>query len=105
MLQTELLETFNKLPESLQQEVLHFAEFLAEKHNKALSEVEPPKKKRQAGALKGKIWMADDFDEPLELVPTEEKPGKRGIFGVWKGKIKMADDFDEPLEEFKEYME
>ncbi len=31
MLQATLLETLNKLPESLQQEVLHYAEFLAEK--------------------------------------------------------------------------
>ena len=25
-----------------------------------------PKKDRKAGCLKGQIWMADDFDEPLE---------------------------------------
>lgn len=78
MLQTELLETFNKLPEPLQKEVLHYAEFLAEKCIK---------------------------DSPENGQTTEGKPGKRGIFGIWKGKIKMADDFDEPLEEFKEYME
>lgn len=77
MLQTELLETFNKLPESLQQEVLHYAEYLAEKYK----------------------------DLPENGQATEEKLGKREIFGIWKGKIKMADDFDEPLEEFKEYME
>lgn len=77
MLQTELLETFNKLPESLQQEVLHYAEYLAEKYK----------------------------DLPETGQTTEGKPEKRGIFGIWKGKIKMADDFDEPLEEFKEYME
>ena len=27
---------------------------------------EPPKKNRQFGRLKGKIWMADDWDAPLE---------------------------------------
>lgn len=77
MLQTELLETFNKLPEPLQQEVLHYAEFLAKKCK----------------------------DLPENEQTPEEKPGKRGAFGILKGKIKMADDFDEPLEEFKEYME
>jgi len=25
-----------------------------------------PKKKRKIGCLKGQIWMAEDFDEPLE---------------------------------------
>jgi hypothetical protein len=25
-----------------------------------------PAKKRKAGLLKGKIWIADDFDAPLE---------------------------------------
>lgn len=27
---------------------------------------EPQKKTRKAGSAKGLIWMADDFDEPLE---------------------------------------
>jgi prevent-host-death family protein len=26
----------------------------------------PPLKKRRLGGLKGKIWIADDFDAPLE---------------------------------------
>ncbi|XGV96180.1 MAG: DUF2281 domain-containing protein [Leptolyngbya sp. BL-A-14] len=66
MIQPDLLEALHKLPESLQQEVLHYAEFLAQKYPQAAIESEPSKKKRQAGALKGKIWMSDDFDEPLE---------------------------------------
>ena len=28
--------------------------------------VKPPSGKRKLGMLKGKIWMADDFDEPLD---------------------------------------
>jgi len=28
-----------------------------------LKKYEPPKKKRQGGQWKGKVWMADDFDE------------------------------------------
>ena len=27
---------------------------------------DPPKKTPQPGCMKGKIWMADDFDAPLE---------------------------------------
>lgn len=68
MLQTELLETFNKLPESLQQEVVHYAEFLSQKHTQTLTGTEQPKKRRQAGAMKGVfvLPLPDDFDEPLE---------------------------------------
>ena len=35
---------------------------------KAVAELRPlsePRPKRQAGQLKGKIWMSDDFDEPM----------------------------------------
>lgn len=65
-LQTTLLETLNKLPEPLQQEVLHYAEFLAEKYAKTTPQAEAPKKHRQAGTMKGMFIMSDDFDEPLE---------------------------------------
>jgi len=66
MIQTDLLEALQKLPESLQQEVLHYAEFLVQKYPQDSTTAELPKKKREAGALKGKIWMSDDFDELLE---------------------------------------
>ncbi len=66
-----LLEKINALPESLQTEVEHYVEFLLSKYSQ-----NPPtneetqsddKKKRDGfGILKGKIWMSDDFDEPLE---------------------------------------
>lgn len=35
MLQTTIVETLNQLPESLQEEVLHYAEFLADRYQKA----------------------------------------------------------------------
>jgi len=60
----------------------------------------PPKR----GGWEGKTWMAEDFDEPLELLP--EKPAKLPFGrGCMKGKMWMADDFDAPLEDFREYME
>ena len=31
-----------------------------------LEEIPSQKKRRVAGGLKGKIWMSDDFDEPLD---------------------------------------
>ena len=66
MLETTILEKLEKLPESLKQEVLHYTEFLMEKYAKQLQQEQPQRKKREAGLLKGKIWMSDDFDEPLE---------------------------------------
>lgn len=65
MVHPTILEKLEKLPEPLQTEVLHYIEFLLEEYAKQ-SPVETPRKKRKAGLLKGKIWMADDFDAPLE---------------------------------------
>jgi hypothetical protein len=65
MVQSAILEKLEQLPESLQTEVLHYIEFLAEKYAKQAS-TQAPQKKRKAVLLKGKIWMAEDFDAPLE---------------------------------------
>lgn len=66
MSDTEILESLKQLPDSLQQEVLHYIEFLKSRY--ATPEPQPTQsKKRQAlGAWKGKIKMTEDFDEPLE---------------------------------------
>ena len=64
-----LLEKIHTLPESMQIEVEHYVEFLLSKYaqpEEAETGTEAPRKRRQAGILKGKIWMADDFDAPLE---------------------------------------
>jgi hypothetical protein len=67
MVQSTLLSKLEALPESLQTEVLHYVEFLAERYAKVEANDLVSKKKRGAlGSLKGKIWMADDFDAPLE---------------------------------------
>lgn len=66
MLQTEILESLQQLPESLQQEVLHYIEFLKTRYAQPESQPEKPKRRRARGALKGKIIIADDFDAPLE---------------------------------------
>ena len=58
------------------------------------------------GCMKGKIWMADDFDAPLYLTedPLHATPPRVPQPGCMKGKIWMAEDFNAPMEEFKEYM-
>lgn len=66
MIQPTLLEKLEALPESLQKEVLHYAEFLLEKYASSSPQEAAAVKKRKAGLLKGKIKMADDFDAPLE---------------------------------------
>lgn len=68
MLKTTILETINKLPESLQEEVLHYAEYLAQKYAKTQPSAEMTKKTRKAGTMKGTfvLPLPDDFDEPLE---------------------------------------
>ncbi|HBQ98297.1 MULTISPECIES: DUF2281 domain-containing protein [unclassified Roseofilum] len=66
MIQPVILEKLETLPESLQIEVLHYIEFLSERYIEKKVEPEVQQKKRRAGLLKGKIWMAEDFDAPLE---------------------------------------
>lgn len=58
-----ILRELHNLPEALKVEVLHFVQFLKQETKKS---DKSPRPKRQAGMLKGKIWMAPDFDAPLE---------------------------------------
>lgn len=65
MIEATILEYLQRLPDSLQQEVLHYTQFLLETHTKSTSQSQ---KKRQAGFLKGtfSLPLAEDFNEPLE---------------------------------------
>jgi mRNA-degrading endonuclease RelE of RelBE toxin-antitoxin system len=58
----EFLEKVKQMPPDYQQEVKDFIEFIFEK------KIEPShsKKERKSGQLKGKVWMSDDFIEPME---------------------------------------
>ncbi|MEL6696956.1 MAG: DUF2281 domain-containing protein [Bacteroidota bacterium] len=52
------------LPEDLQQEVMSFLEYIRYKQKQ---KEESSKKTRGGyGIIKGKVWMAEDFDAPLE---------------------------------------
>lgn len=68
MIQPVILEKLEELPESLQTEVLHYIEFLIDKHAKHSTQAESIKKRRVAGTMKGMfvLPLPDDFDEPLE---------------------------------------
>ena len=58
---SELITKLQTLPPQQQQQVLDFVEFLAQKYAQA----EETPKKRVMGLHKGKIWMSDDFNDPL----------------------------------------
>ncbi len=57
-----ILRELHLLLEAMKVEVLHFVQFLKQNQTAETSF----KRKRQAGMLKGKIWMSPDFDAPLE---------------------------------------
>jgi len=51
------------LPDNLQQEVLDFVEFLVAKSHSLIPKTETSQ--RIAGLQRGKVHIAEDFDEPL----------------------------------------
>lgn len=68
MIQPVILEKLEELPDSLQTEVLHYIEFLLEKHRLNSTQETPTKKLRVAGTMKEMfvLPLPDDFDDPLE---------------------------------------
>ncbi|BDI16614.1 hypothetical protein ANSO36C_24160 [Nostoc cf. commune SO-36] len=68
MIQPVILEKLEELPESLQTEVLHYIEFLIEKHAQNSTEEKQTNKRRVAGTMKGMfvLPLPNDFDEPLQ---------------------------------------
>lgn len=67
MVQPVILEKLEQLSDSLQTEVLHYIEFLSDRYAKTgVTTITPRTKRGGLGSLKGQIWMADDFDAPLD---------------------------------------
>ncbi len=58
-----LIQEIYTLPDNLKEEVLHYVQFLKQKQT---NQTETPRKKRKAGSAEGEIFMADDFEAPLE---------------------------------------
>jgi hypothetical protein len=58
-----ILERLQQLPESAQQEALHFIDELLIKHQQPKQAIS---RKEALGIWQGKLWMAEDFDAPLE---------------------------------------
>ena len=67
MLETTILEHLKQLPESLQQDVLHYIESLLQQQaERNPPEATPPSRQQAFGIWQGKVRMSDDFDAPLE---------------------------------------
>jgi len=65
-IETAILKNVEKLPESVKQAVLDYTEFLVNRYREEVPKTEKAVQRGGLGIWKGKIWMADDFDEPLE---------------------------------------
>ncbi|PSB58037.1 type II toxin-antitoxin system VapB family antitoxin [Chamaesiphon polymorphus] len=61
-----LLEQIQRLPESVQQEALQYLEDLVAKHTRSTETHTKISRKDAFGIWKGQVWMADDFNAPLE---------------------------------------
>ncbi|MBE9240950.1 DUF2281 domain-containing protein [Synechocystis salina] len=65
----KLIEIWDELPEPLKQKTLEYIERLVDTSKKIQGETSEEKIKRRLkgfGSWKGKIHIADDFDEPLD---------------------------------------
>jgi hypothetical protein len=70
-LESSILENIHKLPESIQQSVLLYTEFLVSRYAKDSAETAEnaaAQNSRLAGSMKGTfvLPLPDNFDEPLE---------------------------------------
>lgn len=67
MTSADLFVKLNSVPEDLRKQVLDYIEFLLARKNPQEQDIAPPERKKPvAGLMKGKIWIADDFDAPLD---------------------------------------
>ncbi len=70
--ESSILNNLKKLPEAMQQAVLLYTEFLVNRiTQQGTSQLEtvpeiPSNKRGGLGIWKDKIWIADDFDAPLD---------------------------------------
>ncbi len=67
MSSADLFLKINSLPAELRKLVADYVEFLSWRKEMPMEQQQPPNNKTPIpGLLKGKIWIADDFDAPLD---------------------------------------
>lgn len=64
----EILKTPDQMPETLKQELLHYAKYLVDNYSQTVSPESSLQKKRGSGILQGTfvLPLPENFDEPLE---------------------------------------
>ena len=64
----EITQTLEHMPESIKQELLHYAQYLITNYSEETATQVPKPKKRRSGILQGTfvLPLADDFDAPLD---------------------------------------
>jgi Protein of unknown function (DUF2281) len=61
-----ILEQLQNLPEPMQQKALQYIETLVAEHHQGEKNAPGMSRKDAFGIWKDQIWMAEDFDAPLE---------------------------------------
>jgi hypothetical protein len=61
-----IMQKVQELPPETHQQILDYLEFLAYQHQKQ-QKSQPKTGKRIAGLHKGKGWISDDFNEPIDF--------------------------------------
>jgi len=89
----EIIQRLHALDEPKLQEVLDFVEFLSQRERVALDIPLP----RKAGALKGRISIAPDFNQPLDD-PEPLAPSCQAR-GAMQGMLSSVDEFSARKEE------
>ena len=72
ILREEDLKILREVPAENWHILMHLANYLAEEHKKLIHSGKKRNKPRLLGALEGKIWISDDFNDPLEFVSDDE---------------------------------
>ena len=90
-LREEAVIALDSVPDFKLSELIHYMRFLSEC---PVSLGQPEKKKGRPkdlpALLKDKIWVSDDFDESLELVPESELRELREAAGLHKPELQEA---------------
>ena len=73
ILRDEDLKVLREVPADSWHILMNLAQHLAEEHRKVIRSKKKRDKPRLWGALEGKVWISDDFNDPMDFVSREEQ--------------------------------
>lgn len=73
VLRDEDLKVLREVPADSWHILMNLAQHLAEEHRKVISSKKKRDKPRLWGALEGKVWISDDFNDPMDFVSEKEQ--------------------------------